>query len=428
MATAARELALRILMDLNAGGITLGDRLAAADAEALPPRDRGFLHELVLGALRHRGLLDHALRPMVQRDLEALDPAVLEALRLGAYQILRMRVPHRAAVSESVELVRTAAPRASGLVNAVLRRLASQGPPSLPDPAADPLGWLTSAGSLPDWLARRWAARLGSATAVARARAFLEVPPAAFRLNPRVTGAFERALETGLEPVPLPVPGAWQARGGRPTDLAAQAVLYLQDQGSQLVARLAARPGCVLDACAAPGGKSTLIGDVLGDAVTVVAGDASPARASSLASLVRRWGSPNVHVAAADALRPPFGTRFDAVLLDAPCTGLGTLGRNPDIRWRASPGDVDRQSRRQAALLAALAPLVKPKGTLVYATCSAEPEENEDPVRGFLETRPGFEPEAAPDWAARFGDGRFLRTLPERDGGDAFFAAVLARR
>jgi len=430
MATPARRLALRILLDSQRARATVGDLLATAEVSALSPRDRALVRELVLGTQRRRGELDFALAPLLSRPPDQIDTAVLEVLRLGAYQILHLRVPDRAAVSEAVELTRTVVPRAAGLTNAVLRRLAREGPPAFPDPGLDPLGWLTSEGSLPRWLAARWLARLGPQATLARARAFLIPPRAVFRLNPRVPDAAQQVVDAGLVAEPLTVPGAWRTGSGAAVAaaLANRAVLYLQDQGSQLVAQLAAVPGLHLDACAAPGGKTTLIADLVGDAGRVIAAEASPRRLRSLATLVARWGSANVRIVAADATRPPFSCCFDAILLDAPCTGLGTLGRNPDIKWRTQSADLARQARRQRHLLEALAPLVRAGGRLVYSTCSSEPEENEEVTNWFLAEHPDFAPGEPPSWARVFRDGPFQRTTPESDGCDAFFAALLIRR
>jgi 16S rRNA (cytosine967-C5)-methyltransferase len=429
VATPARRAALSVLLDVDRGGPTLADRLASADVESLSARDRALVHELVLGTLRRRGALDFACASLVRaaRPFPRLEAPVKAILRLGAYQLLHTRVPARAAVSEAVGLAREAAPRASGFVNAVLRRLARQGPPALPDPGRDPMAWLTTAGSLPGWLAERWLARLGPEGAVARARAFLERPLVAFRFNPRAPHACDAVRAEGLDPRPLAVPGAWTA-AAQPRSSAEQGAVYLQDQGSQMAAHLAAGPGVVLDACAAPGGKATLIADLLGDSVRVVAAEASPSRLPRMAELVARWRADRVRLLGADALRPPFRATFDSVLLDAPCTGLGTIGRHPDIRWRTQPRDVVRHARRQRELLESLAALVRPGGRLVYAVCSGEPEEGEEVVRGFLAGRTEFVLAPLPAWAAPFAEAGLARTRPERDGGDAFFAAVMERR
>jgi 16S rRNA (cytosine967-C5)-methyltransferase len=426
VATATRQAALRVLLDTERGGPTLADRLAASDVERLSARDRAFLHELVLGTLRRRAGLDFACARLLDGPFSRLDAPLKAILRLGAYQLLHLRVPARAAVSESVELARESAPRAPGLANAVLRRLAREGPPAFPDAATDPLGWMTTAGSLPRWLATRWIARLGPATAVARARALLDAPPTVFRLNPRVPDAQERARAEGLEPRPLTVPGAWIAEGRAPA-LSADGTVYLQDQGSQMAAHLAAEGTLLLDACAAPGGKTTLLADLLGARGHVVAAEASLPRLQRMAGLVERWGATSVWLVGADARRPPFGRLFDSVLLDAPCTGLGTLSRHPDIRWRTVERDVLRHAHRQQKLLESVATLVRPGGKLVYSVCSGEPEEGEQIVRAFLDVHPEFSLASLPGWAARFAEGGYASTRPERDGGDAFFAAVLHR-
>jgi 16S rRNA (cytosine967-C5)-methyltransferase len=421
VAASAREVAHRVLGRV-ARGETLADALAAPAAERLDERERGFLHELVHGTLRRRGWLDHVLAGLASRPLDHVTPGVLDALRLGAYQLLFTRVPPHAAVSETVELARRVEPRSAGFANAVLRRLQREGPPPEPDPAADPLAWLTTAGSLPGWLAERWAARLGPEAAVARARALLLVPPTHVRLNPRVPDAEARLRAEGVELRPTAVPGALEARGSVAT-LAERGLLYVQDAASQLVAHLAAAEGLVLDACAAPGGKSLLMADIGGSRALVLAAEVSRRRLATLVRLRSRWGAANVLPLAADALRPPFApASFDAVLLDAPCSGLGTLARNPDVRWRLDRRDLARHAERQRALLEAVAALLRPGGRLVYAVCSVEPEETEDVLRPFLAAHPELEQEALPAWAEAFAEAGVVRTEPARDRTDAFFA------
>jgi 16S rRNA (cytosine967-C5)-methyltransferase len=340
--------------------------------------------------------------------------------------MLDLRVPDRAAVSEAVDLVRAHAPAAGGFVNAILRRLGREGPRALPDPERQPLAWLTSAGSLPTWLAERWLARLGPQAAVARATALLEKPATTVRLNPRFPDATGRVAQAGITLRPLTLAGAFEASGPSAVPLAEEGVLYLQDEGSQVVGHLASTPGRILDACAAPGGKAMLMADLGADRV-VYAGEPGARRRDSMARLVARWRSQTLRIVGADARRPPFPDAcFDSVLLDAPCSGLGTLGRHPDIRWRTKATDPARHARLQSTLLASLAPLVRPEGQLVYATCSSEPEENDAVVERFLAESPAWRLEAPPAWARPFAVGSHVRT--DRQGvGDAFFAALLRR-
>jgi 16S rRNA (cytosine967-C5)-methyltransferase len=408
-------------------GQPLGEVLDGIEAGLGDARDRALLHELVLGTLRRRGWLDRVIGRLSSRPIEALSPATHDAVRLGAYQLLYLRTPGHAAVSESVDLARAAEPRTAGFVNAILRRLQREGPPAEPDPATDPVGWMSTAGSLPSWLAERWHASLGPAGALARARAALHVPPTFVRLNPRVADARERLAAAGIELEPAAVPGAWSARGGPIAPFAESGVVYVQDAGSQLVARLAAVEGWLLDACAAPGGKALLLADLAAGGTRVVAAEASRKRLAVMRQLARRWGATRLLLLGADALRPPFRRDFDGVLLDAPCSGLGTLARNPDIRWRITPADLERHRGRQRSLLARLARLVRPGGHLVYATCSLEPEETQQVVDPFLAEHPHFSLDALPEWAQAFArDGR-VELDPALGAGDGFFAARLRR-
>jgi 16S rRNA (cytosine967-C5)-methyltransferase len=263
--------------------------------------------------------------------------------------------------------------------------------------------------------------------AVERARALLDAPAVHFRTNPRHPDAATRLEAGGVRSQPSFVPGSLRLVEGRLAPFLEGGIAYAQDVGSQLVGALTSTQGTVLDACAAPGGKSLLMADLGEGRTHVVAAEASPRRLRTLESLRRRWAATEVRVVAADGLRPPFTRPFDAVLLDAPCSGLGTLARHPDIRWRCTAGEPERQQRRQRALLEAQAPLVRPGGRLVYATCSLEPEENEDVVEPFLQAHGEFEIEGLPDWAERLRQGRFLRLEPA-SSGDAFFVARLRRR
>jgi 16S rRNA (cytosine967-C5)-methyltransferase len=428
MATVVRRLALNIIERSQDRRATLATLMADQRVETLPANDRALLQELVFGVLRRRGALDHALAHACDRPLSEIRPRqILTVLRLGTYQLLHMRTPHYAAVSEGVALARDVSPTASGFVNAILRRVAREGPPAPPDPRSDPLSWLTTEGSLPDWLARRWHSRLGADAAVRRAQAFLAPARVVFRVNPRVPDALTRVEQAGLTAGPLALEGAWEGHAGRGIDLSRSSTIQLMDLGSQLIAHMAATPGRTLDACAAPGGKTLLMADLLGKEGWIVAAERSPRRLATLADRVDRWGAPNVFCCGADALLPPFGRPFDAILLDAPCSGLGTLSRHPDIRWNCQPAELIDQQRRQKALLVALAHFVRPGGRLLYSTCSTEPEENEDVIEAFLAERADFAPEPIRSGFAAFCQGPYARILPERDGFDAFFCAPLRR-
>ena len=421
MASPARHAALEVLRRVSRGGTTL-DTLDRIEARLRDERDRGLVHELVLGTLRRRGWLDHVIARLCARPFAELEPAIVEVLRLGVYQLLFLRVAPHAAVSESVELARAEAPRAAGFVNAVLRRLQREGPPPEPDAGADPIGWLTTAGSLP-----RWLAQLGAERAVERARAALDPPPTFVRLNPRVSDAAERLSAAGSTLQPTAIPDCYRLEGGSPSRLAEQGVVYVQDAGSQLVARLADVRGLWLDACAAPGGKSLAMADAAAEGSRIVAAEASRRRLAVLVRLAARWGASGLWPVAADALAPPFRGAFDGVLLDAPCSGLGTLARNPDIRWRLDAADVARHAERQRAMLESLAGLVRPGGQLVYATCSLEPEETREVVDAFLARDGGFVQAELPTWARPFAvDGR-IEIDPVKRVGDGFFAVLLRR-
>ena len=443
--TQARALALRILERVEHAGayadLTLG---AGLGSSGLAPRDRAFVTELVYGTLRWRGRLDFLLAQVSDRPLETLEPGVRTLLRMGAYQIvLTDGVPVSAAVDQTVRCARShGASRAAGFVNAVLRQLARRAE-GIPFPALedDPVGHLTHALSIPSWIAEEWVQRLGAEQAAALATASNEVPPITARANRRVTDR-ERLLEELRERLPDVAPSEHAPlgvelghRGNPALDPAfLEGRMTIQDAASQLVVELLdPQPGeRILDVCAAPGTKTTAIAEAVGEDGRVVAVDRSPSRLGLVGRACRRLGLREVTTIEKDATQDlgnlPGGP-FDRILVDAPCSGLGTLRRNPDARWRVDPADPASLAEMQRALLGSAAGLLGPGGTLVYSTCTVWPEENEAVVRAVLEGDPGLaQSDEGPESIRAFieGDG-YLRTWPHRHGTDGFFAARLTR-
>lgn len=431
--------ALEVLRAVRRGD--LADRALVKVLESLPPRDRPLAHELALGTLRLRARLDYALAGFSTRPLPSLESDVLDALRLGAYQLLELDgVPPYAAISETVELARTVAPRATGFVNAVLQAL-QRGRSQLTFPALerDPKAHLATWGSHPDWLIERWIDRYGTAATAALVAANNTRPELFLTLQDGATeGAVARLAEHGIAAEPSSLDGRVLRISSSADAAAALAVVpgIVQDPAAALVVRYAAVPpdAVVADLCAAPGGKALGLASA---ARYTVAADLSLRRIRRVRENRDRLHRQQVPVrlglvvadGRAPALRP-----VGAVLLDAPCTGTGTLRRHPDGRWRIGPRDLAALAELQRQLLDAAASLVRPGGLLIYATCSLEREENEDQVQGFLERNPQFSV-AAPSTDAQFdGDGQelldadgFLRVLPQRHGCDGAFAARLQR-
>jgi 16S rRNA (cytosine967-C5)-methyltransferase len=433
----ARRAAFDILTRVEDDG-AFAAPLLAAKADALSHEDRALCYELVLGVLRRQLWLDRGLEHLANRPAEKFDPPVRRALRLGLYQIRFLtRVPARAAVNESVNLAHAERLRSAiSFVNAVLRRAAREHDF---DPAAsvtDPVEKIAVANSHPAWLVARWAAAFGLEEAEAFARANNEPSPAAFRVNP-AAGAAEAVVEklraSGVGVVPSRLtPGAWRVAsgGGSPLlrRLTAGGAVYMQDEASQLVAHvLNAQAGeRVLDACSAPGGKTTHVASLAGDRALVVAGDLYGQRLRLVAETATRQGLKNVFPVALDAAAVPFAEgAFDRVLVDAPCTGTGTLRHNPEIRWRLRPEDIAELAARQSRILEAAARAVRRGGRLVYSTCSVEREENEEVVAAFLDARPDFrQVEARPAPAHALTPSGAARTWPQRDDTDGFFVAA----
>jgi 16S rRNA (cytosine967-C5)-methyltransferase len=441
-------LALRVLERVQRAGayadILLHAQLAHSDLTA---SDRAFATELVYGTLRWRGRIDYCLQQVLDRDLEKLEPLVANALRLGAYQLLfSERVPATAAVDEAVRCVRAAGvERATGLVNAVLRRLAAEHAwLPIPSLSEDPLAHLTHALSIPGWIAERWLVLFGPEQAAALARASNAPPPLTVRANLLRTSP-EALLEELRERFPearrcrLAPAGLVLGRRGNPAlDPAFLAGRFsVQDEASQLVvALLDPQPGeRVLDACAAPGGKATAIAERLGPEGSLLAIDRHARRLDLIRRSARRLGLSALRTLERDLTRPlqdPLVADFDRVLVDAPCSGLGALRRNPDARWRVGPADPARLAEVQRAILRNAAAVLRPGGCLVYSTCTLLPEENEAVVEGFLREAKSFrraDPGELPGELAPVLDAEgSLRCLPQRHDTDGFYAARLVRR
>jgi 16S rRNA (cytosine967-C5)-methyltransferase len=421
---------------------------SALARSSLNAPDRAFATDLVYGTLRWRGKIDYYLSHFVDQDLTKLEPLVASTLQLGAYQLLCTdRIPASAAVDQSVRCIRAAGMgRATGLVNAVLRRLSLEHDKiMLPSVHDDPTAHLTHALSLPRWLAERWIERFGVEGAVELAKASNQLPPLTIRAN-RARGDAGELLQDLLENFPdaaacrFARDGIVLGRKGNPArDPSFLAGRFtVQDEASQLVvALLDPQPGeQVLDLCAAPGGKTTAIAERVGPSGFIVAVDRNARRLDLVQRAVRRLGLSGIRTVVRDATRslaelaPPGG--FDRILVDAPCSGLGTLRRNPDAKWRVRPGDSARLADVQQALLGSAAAVLRPGGVLVYSVCTVLAEENEEIARHFLRRSRDFTaaPRAAlPEEVKAVANPEgFLQTFPHTCDTDGFFAARFERR
>src|SRR5579884_375681 len=401
MPRTSREVALEVLRRVDADGAWSGVLLRRAlDRGELSAPDEALATDLTLGTLRHRAEVDWALAQVLRRPLETLPPAVRTVLRLGAYQILFLdRVPAAAACSESVELAkRVGHPGTVRLVNAVLRRLADLRP-RVPedDGSAERIALRTSH---PLWLVRRWIDRFGVEEARELCEANNRTPPSAIRLN---------------------------TLRGEPERLAG----LLEEAG------VAPRPGeTVIDACAAPGGKTTHMAALMENTGRIVACDVVPWKLEVVERQCERLGVTNVELRVLDAahLGDEYPEAADRVLVDAPCSGLGVVRRRPEIKWRVRPEQLGALAARQRRILGGAARAVRPGGLLVYSVCTLEPEEGQEVIARFLDEHPEFAPDSLEGWppgaaepVAVPGPPGTAYLLPHRCGTDRFFVAALRR-
>lgn len=464
--SSARAAALAVLLTCRSHDTTLDDELDKyATQFRLDARDRGLTMELAYGVLRRLEYLDWRLAPVLKKPLARLPEAVHMLLRLGAYQLLCLdRIPPSAAVNESVRLAKSYTARLkrdwSGLVNAVLRNLLRVPEPPLPDPAIDPAHTLSVRHALPLWLCHRWIERWGLPQAEAACRAAGDAPPLTLRVN-RLRMSREHFLDrchqegTTASPTLISPVGVTPVKSGSVTSLPGfqEGDFYVEDEAAQLIPPiLDPQPGeLILDACAAPGGKTTHLAELMKNHGRIVAMDRQPTRLTLLRDNCRRLGITIVEAVEGDArrrqdilraLKPSMPQRpssllaesgfADRILLDAPCSGLGVLRRHPEGKWQKHQDMFQRHHDLQTQILTEVSAVLRPGGVLVYSTCSTEREETEDVVERFCGTHHGWVRESVESWVPSSAlscvtaQGA-LSTMGNTCGMDGFYAVRLRK-
>jgi 16S rRNA (cytosine967-C5)-methyltransferase len=429
----ARGAAFDVLLRVETADAYASELLHSPRVAKLSPADHGLTTEIVMGVLRWRSVLDEKIASYLDKPLAKLDVEVITALRLGAYQLLFLdRIPAHAAINESVELVKKARKRsAAGMANAVLRKISAQSS-ALPSRSNQDL-----LGAHPAWLVQRWERTYGIEATQAICSYDQTTPQTAIRANDTlIEELMTEAIQ--LEPGRL-LKQAYTVTAGDITRTHAfrEKRLTIQDEGSQLIALLLGRGQRILDCCAAPGGKTRILAEQ-NPRSTVIATELHRHRAALMRRLVPL---PNVHIIAADIRSMPVAIHFDRILVDAPCTGTGTLARNPEIKWRLTPDDISRMQAYQLEIVSAAMKQLALGGQLLYSTCSLEPEENEAVIEQAVRNNQPFRLldigdrlaelrndgalVCAPDSLLR---GPYLRTIPGVHPCDGFFAALLQRK
>jgi 16S rRNA (cytosine967-C5)-methyltransferase len=431
-----REAALRILHAVDTRS-AFSDRLldGAHARSGAEPKDQALMHELVKGTLRWRGRIDHILDRLIHIGISQVQPWVKNIMRMGAYQVVFLdRIPAHAAVDEAVKLAhKYGHPGTAGLVNSVLRRLVEEKDswaPPLEDDAVSLSAW----GSHPLWITERWLERFGPESTRELLVANNRAVPVGLRAN-RIRGTrdqlVERLVAEGVQATParFATDLVWVEFHHAPGSLQAfqQGCCTVQDESEALVSRLVAPQAHerVLDLCAAPGGKCTHLAELMNDDGEVWAMERAEPRVRSLEANIERLGLHSIHVVHGDGRNYAFPMPFDRVLVDAPCSGLGVLGRRADARWRKGPEILREMPPLQLELLLAAGRHVRPGGVLVYSVCSFEPEESTAMVERFLHSSPSFVLESAsgllPDEVV--DENGFMQILPHVHGCDGAFAA-----
>jgi 16S rRNA (cytosine967-C5)-methyltransferase len=453
----SRHTALKILLRCTKRTCTLDKSIddAKDDLESLSRQDRNLCNAIVFGVLRHRGYIDFIIKAFSKKPIEKLDIQVVYILRIALFQILYLdRVPAFAAINTSIELAKkTVQKGAAGFINAVLRNAEQNHQTlALPDPVTKVSAHISTRYSMPPWLIKRWVKAHGPEKTRSLCESINTIPPITLRVN---TLKIERqALGTLLETRDFLVEvtqespdGLFISNPGHPvTEIEgfAEGFFQIQDEAAQLVSQiLDPRPGeTILDACAGLGGKACHIAQLMNNQGQVVAADIEAHKLDSLALEAQRLGIKNIQTQQVNVLKATikdFQGYFDRVLLDAPCTGLGVMRRNPDTKWKRSLKDILRLSAQQKKMLNGAANFVKPGGILVYAVCSCEPEENEQVIDAFLQKRKDYRLDTSLDTSRETDrnqklsgstlktSGSFFKTYPDAHHMDGFFAARLKR-
>jgi 16S rRNA (cytosine967-C5)-methyltransferase len=451
MADEVRKTALYILNTLNKERNTLDNLLEDVFREKtlFSKKDRALLQALVYGVLRWRGRLDYIIDYFSKTRLNKINPNVLNILRLGLFQIIYLdRIPVSAAVNTSVEMTKAAAaPWVVGYVNGLLRNAVREyGHVTFPDVDKDPVKALATKKSFPEWLVKRWLDRFGLKETGLLCDAINTIPPITVRCNTLKTNRKKlvKALERYAEKIKItnyaPDGGFFfNPKRSIPNIEAFENGLFqVQDEAAQLVTlHLNPQSGeTILDACAGLGGKTGHIAQMMKNSGRLVAMDKDENKLMRLESEMHRLGvsivTTCIHDLSSPLNREHFG-KFDRILLDAPCSGLGVLRRNPDIKWRASQQNLTYCQKRQALFLDNLAHFVKPSGILVYAVCSMEPEENESVIKGFLNKHAKFAIEKKStglsfDACSLVTIDGYLKTFPHLNNMDGFFSVCMKRK
>ena len=455
----AREVALECLLTLSHSSTSIASVVDTAfGRHAVEGRERRLINGLVYGVIRWQKQLDWVLDQFINPRFE-LDDRHRNILRLGAFQLLHLDgIPAHAAIFETVQLAtshlrRNRGRKTSGFINAVLRSVQREGATlAYPPLDVNPAAHIACSLSYPTWLVKRWLQTRGVSWALAFCRASNQIAPLALRINTHLTKREDvcQSLEAiGITAIPSKIApdGVTFAEGaitafdtpGEQTlkDIINRKDIYVQDESAMLVARLLSpeHAECVVDLCAAPGGKTTHLAHLMGNAGKIIAVDVSSEKAALLEKNCRRVGARNVDTRVLDATKSDLGfiNRADAVLIDAPCSGFGTLRRHPDIRWNKTLEQLHSLSEMQYSLLKNAAKHIKPGGILVYSTCSIEPIENEKVIQRFLTDFPMYTIENAKDFLPDVPPSvitpqGFVQTFPHEHGVDGAFAARLRRK